>query len=122
MGSRSGVAASEFALMLPLLMVILFGSLQYGIMLMTYNSMVNGARSAARAASLGDTSEADIRADLRNWLPAWVPADAATVTITNVGADDVRVDVSMPSANATVFRLGPMPATLTASVLMARES
>jgi hypothetical protein len=84
--------------------------------------MVNGARSAARAASLGDASEADIKADLKNWLPAWVPADAATVTITNVGVDEVRVDVSMPSADATVFRLGPMPETLTASVLMAREA
>jgi Flp pilus assembly protein TadG len=120
--SRSGVAASEFAMILPLILIMLFGMLQYGIMMMTYNSMLNGARSAARAASLGDSSEAVIKAELKNWLPAWVPSDVVTVSITNVGTNDVRVNVSLPSANATVLRLGPMPEFLTASVVMAREA
>lgn len=120
--SKAGAAATEFALILPLLLLILAGGLQFGVLMMTYNSMVNGARSAARALSLGDTSEAEVRTAVRNWMPAWVPDSAVTVTATAVGADRVRVDVSVPTVNATVLRLVPMSETLDVSIVMMREN
>ncbi len=119
--SRTGVAAAEFALLLPLLLSIFSGALQYGTLMFTYNSMLNSARSAARAASLGESSNAQIKADLRSWLPAWVPADAITVETTALSGDRIRVDVSIPSSQATVLRFGPMPATIGTSIIMARE-
>lgn len=119
--SKTGAAAAEFAIMLPVLLLIMAGALQYGVMMMTYNSMVNGARSAARALSLGDATDAQVRTAVKNWLPGWVSDGAVTVTTTSIGTDRIRVDVSVPASETTVLRIGPMPETLAASVLMMRE-
>lgn len=116
------MAAAEFVFILPLLLLIVFGTIQYGVLLLTYNSLVNGTRSAARAASLGEQTNTQIAAAMRTWLPAWVPASSITVTTTPIGADRIEVNVTVPSADATVLRFGPMPANLSASIVMMRET
>jgi len=45
---ESGVAAVEFALILPVLMLILFGILNYGILLYDQAVITNAAREGAR--------------------------------------------------------------------------
>lgn len=119
--SKDGAAAAEFAIIFPVLLLIVAGALQFGVLMMTYNSMVNGARNAARSMSLGDTSDAEVKAAVRQALPGWVPSAAVTVTTQAVGTDRVQVDVSVPSANATVMRLLPMSDTLDVSIVMMRE-
>lgn len=119
--ARQGAAAAEFALILPVMLMVVAGALQYGVMAMTYNAMLNGARSGARALSLGDAAATDVRTAVRDWMPAWVPAADVTVTSEAVGANQVRVNVSVPGTSSTVFRLLPLPATLDVSVQMMLE-
>jgi Flp pilus assembly pilin Flp len=50
---EDGAAAVEFAFLLPLLVLLLFGFIQFGIALNTRIQATNAAREAARAAVVG---------------------------------------------------------------------
>jgi hypothetical protein len=50
---QDGAAAVEFALLLPLLVLLLFGFIQFGIAFNTRIQATNAAREAARAAVIG---------------------------------------------------------------------
>ena len=50
---QDGAAAVEFALLLPLLVLLLFGIIQFGIAFNTRIQATNAAREAARAAVIG---------------------------------------------------------------------
>lgn len=45
---QSGVAAVEFAILLPLLLLVVFGITEFGRALYSYNSILKGTRDAAR--------------------------------------------------------------------------
>jgi Flp pilus assembly protein TadG len=92
-----GAALVEFALVLPLLLVVIAGVVDFGFLFQRYEVVTNAAREGARLASLpsynGQT--ALIRAHVRNYvqqglalstaaLNATVPNTAAGVDITNV--------------------------------------
>ena len=83
-----GQALAEFALIAPVLFVLLFGVIQLGLLFAGQNGLVNGVRDAARRAatyrvndaSLGDTSivsavcsavEDELTAQLRRSMPAF---------------------------------------------------
>jgi GTPase involved in cell partitioning and DNA repair len=51
---ESGAAAVEFALVLPILILLIFGIIQYGIYFWARQSAVAAAREAARRSSVGD--------------------------------------------------------------------
>jgi len=57
--SRSGVAALEFALVLPFLMMILMGIIDYGFYFFLNSSAVNAAREGARAGARFGVTAAD---------------------------------------------------------------
>jgi hypothetical protein len=52
-GREDGAAAVEFALLLPLLVLLLFGFIQFGIAFNTRIQATNAAREAARMAVIG---------------------------------------------------------------------
>ena len=56
-----GAAAVEFALVVPILLVVLFGIIDFGFAINRYAIVNNAAREAVREASLGAT-ESEIRA------------------------------------------------------------
>ena len=61
--SEDGAAALEFAILLPILMLILFGIIEFGFLLNRYVSVTAAAREGARVMSLGfDQSESEERA------------------------------------------------------------
>jgi Flp pilus assembly protein TadG len=53
---RLGQGMAELALLLPLLLTILFGTLDLGRAFYTYVSLTNAAREAARYAAVNDTN------------------------------------------------------------------
>ena len=53
---ENGVAAVEFALILPVLMLILFGILNYGILLYDQAVITNAAREGARWGAINTTT------------------------------------------------------------------
>jgi Flp pilus assembly protein TadG len=61
-----GAAAVEFALVVPLLLVVLFGIVNFGFVFAQQLSLSNGARQAARFAVVDGPTCADIEAEGRN--------------------------------------------------------
>lgn len=117
-----GAAAAEFAVFLPVILLMFVGTVQYGIMMFTYNTMLTAARAGARAVAIGSADGLTVATIVKEHLPAWVDPSLVTVQSTSLSGDRVRVDVSIPANNSTVIRLGPMPDTINADVVMLRES
>jgi len=69
MGQRDqdGAAAVEFALLLPLLVLLLFGLIQFGIAFNTKIQATNAAREGARMAVVGIDNWADVGGGLPFW-------------------------------------------------------
>jgi Flp pilus assembly protein TadG len=60
---EDGAAALEFAIILPIFMLIIFGIVEFGFLLNRYISVAQAAREGARVASLGyTTDESEARA------------------------------------------------------------
>jgi Flp pilus assembly protein TadG len=55
--SERGAAAVEFALLVPLLMMLVFGIVDFGYMMNRNTMLANAAREGVRAASLGATAD-----------------------------------------------------------------
>ncbi|OLB78114.1 MAG: hypothetical protein AUI14_14165 [Actinobacteria bacterium 13_2_20CM_2_71_6] len=61
-----GAAAVEMALVLPLLLFLLFGVIDFGRMLNTQLTLTEAAREGARSAALGQNADARVRAAATN--------------------------------------------------------
>src|SRR2546430_15369562 len=57
-----GAAAVEMALVLPLLLFVIFGLIDFGRMLNTQLTLTEAAREGARAAALGQNADARVQA------------------------------------------------------------
>lgn len=100
-GSDQGASAVEFAIVLPLLAVLLFGIIQYGFTFFEYIQVAQSAREAVRWGALGST-DAEVRAKAVAAAPTMASTMAVTIART---ADSVSVTVTQP-----VTRLAPLPA------------
>lgn len=111
--NRRGTATVEFAIMLPLLLMILLGTIEFGNALNASKRMISAAKSGARFASMdwtdklaeGETPNQKVLRDVRNFLDAsGLPGDAATVTITHA-EDNTEFDLSDADNNLELFRV-----------------
>lgn len=124
---ESGAALIEFTLIFPLLLIMTFGAVQYGMLFLTYNGMLNAARETARLWSVGQiATDAAARTDIasrRAGAAGWVAAGDWNVSGTSKSGDQLTVSVVVPSARAAVINMPflPMPATISASVVMRQE-
>lgn len=124
LADRRGAAAAEFALMLPVLSLLMIGVWQYGTLYYSYNLMTNAARNGARAMAINSATIAETQATMKANMPSWIPAGDVTALAQNTttgGAATVTTRITVPASKATVFALGPMPATIEALVVMERE-
>jgi Flp pilus assembly protein TadG len=75
------VVTVEFALIMPLLLVLVFGIVEFGVMLNRDMVIGNASRDGARAASL-NAPYADIRSGVLNELDqSGIPIGAATTSV-----------------------------------------
>ncbi len=127
-GRRRGVAAVEFALVAPLLFLLVFGMMEVGRGLMVQQLLSNAARDGARSAILEGATVADVEASVLEYLGsssisgASVTVSPAPLTLAQ-GGDPVTVAVSIPF---TAVSWLPAPryfdgVTLSATVTMRRE-
>lgn len=129
-----GVAAVEFALLLPLLLLIIFGLVDFGRALNAQITLTQAAREGARVAALGGaTSQVQSRATL-----AADPLSPVTVTVlapclTNYGSEGYDAQVQTSYSFSFITPVGAFaamfggsgygaPITLTAEGVMPCET
>jgi Flp pilus assembly protein TadG len=120
--SERGSAAVEFALVLPLLMLLLFGIIDFGRMLNAEITLTTAAREGARATSLfGADAGADRVADASGDLD---PAPTATITPCPADPeadDDATVEVAYEFSFVTpinvIVGLGGSDGTITLTAM-----
>lgn len=102
---EDGVAAVEFAIILPVLALILFGVLEFGRVWSQYQVFEGAAREGARCAAVKatDFSDCEIQPAIDNAAAPYDPANDATVQIlggapvgaAGCGPDDQGEDVQV---------------------------
>jgi Flp pilus assembly protein TadG len=119
-GTRSdrGAEAVEFALIVTLLFLLLFGIMQFGYTFFEYNEVVAAAREGARSASIGKT-DAEVRQRTIDASPGLV-ATSLTVTIVK-STDSARVTVSYPRTQLVPLPMVVLPAVIAATAEMKME-
>lgn len=119
--NEKGSAAAEFALTLPLLMLMVFGTVEFGLGLHRQQVITDASREGARAGIIMSTprpSAGEIQNVVTNYLSTagWDP-DQATITVTGAGGasgSDLTVRVEYPSSFAMLSVLAPgVPSSIT---------
>src|SRR5512139_895741 len=114
---QRGAAAVEFAFILPLLLLLFSGMVEYGRAMWHYDALAKGARDAARylstvpAVSLGAASSLTGACDYNNtakssaYLPAYcfVENAADKAGVAGLTADDITVTCAPKSCDAAEF-------------------
>jgi Flp pilus assembly protein TadG len=123
---QSGAAAIEFALVMPLLCMLLFGAMEMGRLLWTWNAAVEATRLGARLAVVCDVDRsagAPIKSSMRAALPILAnanitieymnPADTVDPSCTNDNCKAARVRLS-GLTYSTIIPFVPLSLTLPA--------
>lgn len=107
---RRGVAAVEFAVVMPVMAILIIGLWEVGRMVEVQQFLVNACREGARQASTGVKSDAEVKQVVVDYLnqKGLTTVKAANVTVTSVSnasisdptkanqLDQFRVSVSVP--------------------------
>ena len=126
---RKGAAAVEFAIVAPVFVLLVFGMIEYGRMVMVQQVITNATREGARRAVLDGVTAADVNTTVNTYLTNGT-VSGATVTLsptnpaTASSGTPVSVTVSVPytavSWLPSPFFLGS--ATMTSTSTMRRET
>ena len=103
--SESGAELIEFALTFPLLVIVMLGIIDMGLLFQRYEVVTTAAREGARVAVLPDYSAADVRTRVAQYVSAGIVGTAAFTTtvgapqLVNIGGQcmaTITVNVSYP--------------------------
>ena len=127
--SESGASAVEFALLLPVLMMILFGIIEFGLALYRQAILTNASREGARLGivqSIPPIATGQINTAIDNYLTAaGIPPGNVTRAIVAGGATGtpVTVTLTLPYTYAVLPGLTSIVPTinLTAQTVMRHE-
>ena len=131
---HQGIATLEFALILPVLALLVMGIIDFGLLMTSRASMVNASREGARAGILLTDplpTESDIVSVVQNSLvkAGWDSADIGNTTVTVTGpggttGTDVTVQLSTTHSFFVASKLIPSlqgPYPLSATTTMKHE-
>ncbi len=122
---ESGSNAVEFATVAPVVLLIVLGIMQFGMIFFTYNNMVQAAREATRTLAVQETTAAEAQTIALNQLafsglPFTVTiCEPATVPCASDPLSSVSVTIAVPLSEATIvdilglFSTGDLEATVT---------
>jgi Flp pilus assembly protein TadG len=127
--NRRATAAVEFAIVAPVFLLLVFGMIEYGRMVMVQQIITNASREGARTAVLDGATTASVETAVNNYLSSG-SISGATVTVSPNPpssaqyGDPVTVTVSVPFSQVSWL---PSPMylggkTLTSSTVMRRET
>lgn len=96
---RRGVAMVETALVLPIMMMVILGVVEFGRAFMVCQLLTNSAREGGRLAVLQGTSTADVVTEVQTLVNKTVGVDTADVqvevTVTPYGTTTEHTDLSI---------------------------
>ena len=125
-----GISTVEAALVMPLILLLTFGLIEYGSLLLRLQQGENGTRQAARTASTADATSAQVIAFIYKMMTdAGLKNSGYTVTFTpsDVGAvpkgTQLKVSIQLPYQSIAITNapLIPVPNTIGRTVIMAKE-
>ena len=90
---QRGAAAVEFAVVAPVFVLLIFGMIEYGRMVMVQQMLTNASREGARRAVLEGATESDVRTVVTNYL------DPANIS---VSTSDITIQIGDPPASAAL--------------------
>ena len=101
---RSGMAMLEFLIVLPVLITLLFATIEFGIVLKRWQTISNAAREGARFASLGreTCNSAALEGEILTRVRAYADSagiDGTTVTVTGFSGLCAVGDISELTVN-----------------------
>jgi len=126
---RRAAAAVEFAVVAPVFLLLVFGMIEYGRMVMVYQVITNASREGARAAVLDGATTSGVTTAVNTYLTSGA-VSGATVTVSPnppsgaQNGDPVTVTVSIPFSQVS-WLPSPMylgSKTLSSATVMRRES
>ena len=128
---EKGTVLVEFLIVMPILLMLLFGAIQYGMLFVTYNGMLSAVRETSRQWSVGTLkTEAEVTAATKDYLrraAPWVQvASVSTPVITTVGSTTTKqlsLTLSVPSFSATGMNIAlvPVPRNISVRAVMTGE-
>ena len=127
--ARRGLVAVEMALLLPLLLVLLFGMLEYGSLFWRAQQIGSAARQGARVGALPSGTSASVTSAVDTLMNSYgLGGSGYTVTLTPANpaslasGESFTVSISVPytAIQLTKFPV-PTPTDLVRSTTMARE-
>jgi Flp pilus assembly protein TadG len=87
-----GAAAVEFAILFPLMLLVIAAIVDFGRAFFYQIQLTNAAREGARAAVVSDVSDADLMLRVQSSVPAIDPADLTYVTLIRCPGSDSTVN------------------------------
>jgi len=123
---RRATAVVELAVVLPILLTLLFGIIEFGWDFMVYQSVTNAAREGCRVAVLNGSSDSDITGRISNYLSSLgLTTDKYTVHLehatTNNPTETVKVSVPYASIGLLGNYFGLSHKILTSTAQMRKE-
>jgi Flp pilus assembly protein TadG len=127
---RSGIAAIEMALLLPLLLTLVFGMIEYGSLFWRAQQVANAARNGARRGIMAGATASNVTTAVdqtmlasgmgtTNYTVVLTPANPASLA--SGGSFTVQVTVPYVDIKLTGFPV-PTPTQVIRSVTMAKEA
>jgi Flp pilus assembly protein TadG len=112
--SDSGAELIELAIVLPILLIVVAGIVDFGFLFQRFEAVTNAAREGARVAVLPNFNDADVQERVKQYLDSSgldrtvsvvpVPTHTTVALATGATVDVVTVEVSYP---AQFLYLGP---------------
>ena len=100
-----GAAAVEFAFIMPILLLMFSGILQFGSVMFLENHMTNVAREASRRVAVGELTETDAATMIKGALVNWGVTYKVSVATLDAddGNQDITVAISLPLSDAALM-------------------
>jgi Flp pilus assembly protein TadG len=122
--NEEGATAVELALVCPVLLLLVAGVIEGGLLLYTWGNMEHIARQAARAAAIGSITATQAETFVETKMAASIGSPTATATVSIVAGatpieDEVIVQVTVPEGELGailpfgIFRLASLSSTVT---------
>lgn len=102
----AGVSAVEFAIIMPVFMVMLMGAIEFGLIVFTFNAAQNAARDVARQLASNRITATSAAATAQGKVPSWV-SSSTTVSVSQTtpgtaSTNQFTVDIYIPAPVASV--------------------